>query len=590
MPLLTPSPPPHPPPSPLHAVRHILKTLALSRRHKERPLAFYLHENSLECLARDLLLLHITFDNDTSIMERTHLYLEVFANTLVKDRTEIYIAEAAGKLIKLLTDGEGVLSEYVDFSLLKHKDRDGLENIFKFWTETRPFDMHGIRDSRRRKYYDARYDARSNVDDWDYNMKMTDYEPHLKIVHTIQWKDWRDRGVAYEWGVGGEYRAPNRTLATEILMSKADGTGAMSRGVWCDIVSSPYMCWGFHVPEHAKELFKTYSSTHIKSTQDVSEFNVFSTIQELLTGVEYKIKEKIEPHHDFLFPDEGLAPIALPDFKIYPMGPESSVPLTTTYTKKRFKGLFHRVVIGNVAASYVGFDLSAIMQPKCLLSVETGKLVLEFLKAQMIEFEEAVMKRGTDAGWTPITGLAPHWTKVVEKEKEKDDTSRLNTNHAAYKLAPENTRPIQCHFWYQQGEALATATRLKEEADAKTAAEQALADEQLRKNAAAKQEADAVTAKAESRELRKLADERRRLAEVKAKERCAMELHEVRTVFPFASPLLCHHSSCLPRLLCLLAVIRQLTLPLPLLSQYCHTGRPSVPKQRPRSSLRPPRR
>jgi len=130
-----------------------------------------------------------------------------------------------------------------------------------------------------------------------------------------------------------------------------------------------------------------------------------------------------------------------------------------------------------------------------------------------------VMKRGTDAGWTPITGLAPHWTKVVEKEKEKDDTSRLNTNHAAYKLAPENTRPIQCHFWYQQGEALATATRLKEEADAKTAAEQALADEQLRKNAAAKQEADAVTAKAESRELRKLADERRRLAEVKAKER-----------------------------------------------------------------------
>merc|ERR1719502_1135794 len=136
-------------------------------------------------------------------MERTHLYLEIFGNTLVRDRTSAYIVEAAGKLIKLLTDQEGVLSEYVDFSLLKHKDRDGLESIFKFWMDPKPFDMHGIRDSRRRKYYEARYDARSNVDDWDLNMKLVDYEPHLSIIHNLQWREWRNTGLAYEWGVVG---------------------------------------------------------------------------------------------------------------------------------------------------------------------------------------------------------------------------------------------------------------------------------------------------------------------------------------------------------------------------------------------------
>ena len=157
-------------------VRHALATLSRRRRHPaataSRPLHFYLLDNPTEVLARHLLLLHSLTDWEIPIRQRAILFLEIYGNALVQDRTARYISKASLDLIRLASDQPSSLSDLVDLSHLKFRDRDALAASFKSWDlREEPFDVVGLRDTRLRHYYGDRYDAKKNVLDWDYQVR-----------------------------------------------------------------------------------------------------------------------------------------------------------------------------------------------------------------------------------------------------------------------------------------------------------------------------------------------------------------------------------------------------------------------------------
>jgi dynein assembly factor 3 len=218
--------------------RHIIKTISQRHRHSSRPLHFYVYEKQLEVLARELLLVALAFDWEIPIRQRANLWLEVFGNGVVQARTATYISsQLKPLLVDLLCSQKGPfpMASMIDFSLLKFKHRDELEEIFKGYDERVPFDMKTLRDFRLRHQYGTRYDFRNNLIDWDYQMAV---KPFAGCVHYSQYRDWRNSGVAFEFG-DQLYNQPNRTLASYVE-GREKGRSKLVRGFWGDTVVSPY--------------------------------------------------------------------------------------------------------------------------------------------------------------------------------------------------------------------------------------------------------------------------------------------------------------------------------------------------------------
>ena len=184
-------------------VRHILTTISKRRRHKKgglskRKLHFYLLEQPIENIARQLLMLEIINDYEVPIRQRCNIFLEVLGNIRVQERTAKYIEQLGYQLRSLIGDGSGRLEDLVDLSLLKYKDRDQLEDCFKSYSRgSADFNMEQLWDARLRAYYAERYDARKAVADYDWHESI---RPSASIVHPRLYKDWRYSGIAFEFG------------------------------------------------------------------------------------------------------------------------------------------------------------------------------------------------------------------------------------------------------------------------------------------------------------------------------------------------------------------------------------------------------
>ena len=127
-------------------------------------------DKPMEVLARHLLLLAAVTDWEVPVRHRANAFLELFGNTLVQRRTAKYISTKGRELENLLCDGVGseTLRSLIDFSLLKHRERDEMQRVFKSWDTSVPFNAQELHDRRLRVLYKDRYDFRKNVIDWDY--------------------------------------------------------------------------------------------------------------------------------------------------------------------------------------------------------------------------------------------------------------------------------------------------------------------------------------------------------------------------------------------------------------------------------------
>ena len=270
--------------------RNILKTIARHRRHTGRKLEFYVLEHQLEHTARQMLLFHIAMDGSLQLRERELLFLEVFGNCLLRGKTADYVEAAAAEMIALVTADGSKWDGVLRVDSMKHKERDELEDVFKAWRQSVPFDIEHYRDERLRVLYGKRYDSRKNVLDWDYHMKMIKM---ASVIHPWEYRDWRQEGIAFKIR-DRLVNLPDATVANRTLASTDErrerGRSVLRRGFWGDIMNSPYIAFGVECNE--PKLFAIANKAHKHNAQDMSEYSVISMLHEFESGEQVVSMEK----------------------------------------------------------------------------------------------------------------------------------------------------------------------------------------------------------------------------------------------------------------------------------------------------------
>lgn len=265
--------------------RFILKTLSKSYKHESK-INFYVLDGSLELTARNLLLIGIALENqeDLSIKAKTHLYMDIFGNSLLRPSSYKYICSKSEFLTKLITDDEN--SSIFNIKYLKYKERDDLENIFKFWLDRKEhiFDISKYWNLRLRSNLGARYDYRNGAFDWDLSMKMRDNG--LKPICSQEYKNFRETGVAFTFP---EYEQcyPNKTMAASIIKN---GSQYFHRGFVGDMSIGPFIPFGISCID-SKMLTSTNGQNKFRST-DITERNLFEIMFEIQEKKEYVHDEK----------------------------------------------------------------------------------------------------------------------------------------------------------------------------------------------------------------------------------------------------------------------------------------------------------
>lgn len=201
-------------------IRHVLKTLTdclplsnVPEHKRKNRLNIWIHEKNLENLGRALLFLTIFCETGLSKRERLEIYLDLYANALIRDKSDAYLQGVLSELIQLVCDDErcpSVIRPIVHLENLRYKERDGLEDVISSYYKNHPFDMEGHRNTRLRAHFKERYDVRNNLIDWDHNMYLRESAPHL---HIREYKEWRQTGLAFETRLAPNTH-PNRTMSS----------------------------------------------------------------------------------------------------------------------------------------------------------------------------------------------------------------------------------------------------------------------------------------------------------------------------------------------------------------------------------------
>ena len=263
-------------------LRHFIFTiykLFVAQKEKgveHRPINFYIHEDHLEILCRDLLFIHLITDRNKSIIERVEMLMELYGNTLLPSRTIDYINIVYKLLISFICKDKKsapIYKDLIDLSCLTHKQIDSMQEIFSSYDSKYPYDIEKYRNDRVRYCMKDRYDYRKNLYDWDYNMNIQNFAPIIRLRYYIYW---RENGIAFVMRIN-QYKFPNRTLACYIEGKKKEGhDSCMVRGFWGDIVNSPYLGYGLEL-ETRDEVTYFYANNkidYLRDSQDVTEYNL----------------------------------------------------------------------------------------------------------------------------------------------------------------------------------------------------------------------------------------------------------------------------------------------------------------------------
>ncbi|XP_015436119.1 PREDICTED: dynein assembly factor 3, axonemal [Dufourea novaeangliae] len=246
--------------------RHIVKTLASSYLHHDRIITYNVIESTLEQVARSILLLSTCLDKNLGLQEATRYYLEIFGNTLVRPATAKYLIKHSNHLANIPTCT--VDCPWLSLETFKHKDKDRLEAIFKFWEraacENIPIVEHW--NQRVRKSLKTRYDYRDGVFDWDYHMILK--SRNILNLTLQEYRFWRSNGVAFTWLEGEPVRS-NPTLLSNIIQY---GPASVHCGYLGDITNGPFYAWTLEEGKHNE-----YRAT------DAAEQEVMRSIHEIKT-------------------------------------------------------------------------------------------------------------------------------------------------------------------------------------------------------------------------------------------------------------------------------------------------------------------
>lgn len=127
--------------------RHLLKSITdilPLKKNRSQPINFYIHERQKENLGRLILFLTIVCETGISMRERMEIFLDIFGNCLIRDKTSTYLESITHELIQLVTEHEkctSMLKGIFDFSTLKFKERDQLEDVLSGYLLAHKYDI-----------------------------------------------------------------------------------------------------------------------------------------------------------------------------------------------------------------------------------------------------------------------------------------------------------------------------------------------------------------------------------------------------------------------------------------------------------------
>ena len=100
---------------------------------------FWIYEDQVELLARQLLLLLVISEPDSAygLNNKTSLYLDIYGNTLLRPATAKYVRQKSRVLSEMITDFTYAKSRapFLCLDRLKFKDRDRLDDQFLYWRQ-----------------------------------------------------------------------------------------------------------------------------------------------------------------------------------------------------------------------------------------------------------------------------------------------------------------------------------------------------------------------------------------------------------------------------------------------------------------------
>ncbi|XP_029978478.1 dynein assembly factor 3, axonemal [Sphaeramia orbicularis] len=388
--------------------RHILKTTA-GLQDKDS-LHVWVIENSMEVVARQLLLLYLTLTPQESmgLNEKTEVFLEVFGNSEVRSQTADTLGCVASQLSMSVTETlDTATHPCLDTTLLKFRERDELLRIFKRWMQphssssssgcSAPILMSKAWDYRVRQHLGTRYDSKKGCFDWDITMKL--HEKGCRVINKQQYFQWREQGVAFEMREG-VYQTTNPTLLSSRVFSQKGNKVAVT-GYWGDIVSSPYLSFGIETDDES--LLETQNGQHIKTAQDISISNVQALFQSLYSrqgcsitaqsNVEAEGSKECDPKSITLNDLMNLNGISV---TFLPLDSLNKLP-----EKQKYSHFFNAVYFSVSCVHQLGPMLRQIAAPDAVLIVELAKFLLDLNTEQEKGFAKRVVDIAQEAGFEP---------------------------------------------------------------------------------------------------------------------------------------------------------------------------------------------
>uniref|UniRef100_A0A8C9KA46 Dynein axonemal assembly factor 3 n=1 Tax=Panthera tigris altaica TaxID=74533 RepID=A0A8C9KA46_PANTA len=387
--------------------RHLLRTLARAALWPRRRLHFYVLENNLEAVARHMLIFSLALEEPEKmgLQERSETFLEVWGNALLRPQVAAFVRAQADRLFC---------------------ERDALEAVFRFWAggEKGPevFPMSRLWDSRLRHYLGSRYDARRGVSDWDLHMKL--HDRGARVIHTREFRRWRDTGVAFELRDSSAYHVPNRTLASGRLLSY-HGERVATRGYWGDIATGPFVAFGIEADDES--LLRTSNGQPVKTASEITQHNVTELFREVAAWgrptANHGTPEQVH--------GEGPGTAPSPEFTVHflPLGSAQ-----TLHHKSCYEGRFQLLYVACGMVHLLSPDLGACVAPGGHLIVELARYLVDLRQEQLQGFSARAGELAQAAGFTPQNPDRP--SETFARFYKSGDSACLRSHAAVQSTTP----------------------------------------------------------------------------------------------------------------------------------------------------------
>ncbi|XP_014444029.1 dynein assembly factor 3, axonemal isoform X2 [Tupaia chinensis] len=502
--------------------RHLLRTLARAALWPRRKFNFYVLENNLEAVARHMLLFSLALEEPErmGLQERTETFLEVWGNALLRAPAAAFVRAQADRLAHLVPEPDRLAEQlpWLSLGALKFRERDALEAVFRFWAggEKGPevFPMSRLWDSRLRHYLGSRYDARRGVSDWDLRMKL--HDRGAQVIHTREFRRWRDTGVAFELRDSSAYHVPNRTLASGRLLSHVRvpsaspspllsgtqqgvpartsapplspppqrGERVAARGYWGDIATGPFVAFGIEADD--KSLLRTSNTQPVKTAGDITQHNVTELFREVAAWGRPRAAQgerRVQRGDDALgpatsgdtrtsgeaqtsghvdSPEGGRREREAPtrgSFTVHFLSLDSA---GTLHHKSCYQGRFQLLYVACGMVHLLGPELAACVAPGGTLTVELAQYLVDLRPEQLRAFSARVGELARGAGFAPQAAARPSETfarfyKAGDSAQDRD-ASRLAVESGALLLA-RTSPPLEDPAQQRPGAASVSETR-----------------------------------------------------------------------------------------------------------------------------------